>query len=167
MSLLELGSFSARGQSGVANVRQGQAATPFRTAFTQGAIEGQDRINAYELQRMEADRVRRRGLSKAATPLQIEPEATANAARTASMSSPTNEESTPVMDMFFCLDNLAAIRTQARDSTLKDFSDYWAADNVKKAPNPPNTFEPTRLVRGNHPLIVGPLLQSGQNQSCR
>jgi hypothetical protein len=25
-------------------------------------------------------------------------------------------------------------------------------DNVKTAPNPPNTFEPNRIVRGNHPL---------------
>jgi hypothetical protein len=101
---------------------------------------------------MEADRVRRRGLREAAPPLQMEPEATANAARTASMSSPTTVESTPVMDMFFCLDNLLAIRAEARDFALKDFSDYWAADNVKTAPNPPRTFEPTRIVRGNHPL---------------
>ncbi len=68
------------------------------------------------------------------------------------MSSPTNVENTPVMDMFFCLDNLATIRTEARNYTLKEYSDYYAADNVKKAPNQPNTFEPTRLVRGNHPL---------------
>ena len=72
---------------------------------------------------MEADRVRKRGLREAATPLQIEPEATANAARTASISSPTSVESTPVMDMFFCLDNLLAIRAEARDFTLKDVSD--------------------------------------------
>jgi hypothetical protein len=102
----------ARAQSSVANVGRGQAATPFKTAFTQGAIKAQDRINADELQRMEEDRVRRRGLREAATPLQIEPEATANAARTASMSSPANVESTPVMDMFFCLDNLLAIRAE-------------------------------------------------------
>jgi hypothetical protein len=101
---------------------------------------------------MEEDRVRRRSLREAATPLQVEPVTTTDAARTASMSSPTTVVSTPVMDMFFCLDNLVAIRTEARDFTLKDFSDYYAADNVKTAPNPPNTFEPTRLVRGNHPL---------------
>jgi hypothetical protein len=113
----------ARGQSSVANVGRGQAATPFRSAYTQRAINEQDRVNAEELQRMEADRVRRRGLREAATPLQMEPEATANAARTASMSSPTTVESTPVMDMFFCLDNLLAIRAEARDFTLKDVSD--------------------------------------------
>ncbi len=60
------------------------------------------------------------------------------------MSSPTTVEGTPVMDMFFCLDNLFAIRAEAGDFTLKDFSDYWAADNVKTAPNLPHTFEPTR-----------------------
>ncbi len=85
----------ARGQSGVANVRRGQAATPFKTAFTQEAIEGQDRINAHELQRLEEDRVRKRRLRGAAAPLQVEPEATTIAARTASMASGTTTASTP------------------------------------------------------------------------
>jgi hypothetical protein len=142
----------ARGQLSVSNVVQGQAATLSMKKYSQPVIDSHDRINADHFQQMEADRVRRRSLREAAAPFQMEPEATANAARTASMSSPTTVESTPVMDMFFCLDNLLAIRAEAGDFTLKDFSDYWAADNVKTAPNQPRTFEPTRLVRGNHPL---------------
>ncbi len=101
---------------------------------------------------MEADRVRRRGLREAGTPLQVDPEESTDAARTVSIASNITVVNTPVMDMFFCLDNLVAIRAEARDFTLKNFSDYYAADNVKTAPSPPNTFEPTRLVRGNHPL---------------
>jgi hypothetical protein len=51
---------SARGQSGVPNVRQGQAASPLRTAFTQGAIERQDQFDAHILQNLADDRVRAR-----------------------------------------------------------------------------------------------------------
>jgi hypothetical protein len=130
---------------------RGQEATPFKTAFTRGAIEEQDRVNDFELQRMAADRVRQRGLREPARPLQVEPEATTGAARTESIS-PTTVVSTPVLDMFFCIDHLADIRTEAGDYTLKDYSDYYAPDSIKKAPNPPKTFEPTRLVKGNHPL---------------
>ncbi len=125
----------ARGQSGVANVRRGLAVTPFRTAFTQEAMEGQDRINAHELQRMEADRVMRRGRREAATPLQVEPEAATDAARTASTASDTTVESTPVMDMRFCIEHLDVIRNEAGDSPLSDFSDYWASDHSKTTPN--------------------------------
>jgi hypothetical protein len=56
------------------------------------------------------------------------------------------------MDMFFCRDNLFAIRAEAGDFTLKDFSDYWASGNEKTSPNLPRTFEPNRMVKGNHPL---------------
>jgi hypothetical protein len=118
----------ARGQLSVSNVVQGQAATLSMKKYSQPVIDSHDRINADHLQRMEEDRVRRRSPREAEAPLQMEPEATANAARIASMSSPTTVESTPVMDMFFCLDNLFAIRAEAGDFTLKDFSDYWAAD---------------------------------------
>jgi hypothetical protein len=132
---------------------RGQAATSFRTAFRQGEIEGQDRLNAHMLQILAEDRVRARSRREAETPPQTEPVGTANAARAASTASLTNPvASTPVMDMFFCIGNLVDIRAEAGDFTLKDFSDYYAPDNVKKAPNAPNTFEPTRLVRGNHPL---------------
>ncbi len=47
---------------------------------------------------------------------------------------------TPVMDMRFCIDNLDAIRAEAGDFSLKDFSDYWAPDNGKTAPSAPNIF---------------------------
>jgi hypothetical protein len=119
-----------------------QAATSSRTAFTQGVIEGQDRFNAHILQSLAEDRIRARSRREAEALPQTEPAATANASRTELVSSPTNVERTQVMDMFFCLSNLAAIRAEAGDFTLKDFSDYYAPDNVKKTPNLPNTFEP-------------------------
>jgi hypothetical protein len=58
-------------------------------------------------------------------------------------SSPAEEDTTlsvPVMDMRFCTDHLDAIRSEAGDFTLKDFSDYWAPDNKSLAPNKLNTF---------------------------
>jgi hypothetical protein len=58
----------------------------------------------------------------------------------------------PVMDMHFCMDNLDAIRSEAGDFTLRDFSDYWAPDNRKITPNGPNKFVPNRLVSGSNPL---------------
>ncbi len=64
----------------------------------------------------------------------------------------TSAACTPVMDMRFCINNLDAIRAEAGDFSLKDFSDYWAPDNGKTAPSAPNTFIPSRLVRGNNPL---------------
>jgi hypothetical protein len=127
----------ARGQLSVANVGQGQAVTLSRTMFSQPVIESHDRTNAEHLRRMEADRVKKRRqreaaterqreaepTAKTATERQREAEATANAARTASTSSPTSAESTQVMDMRFCISNLDAIRAEAGDFTLKDFSD--------------------------------------------
>jgi hypothetical protein len=56
------------------------------------------------------------------------------------------------MDMRFCINNLVAIRAEAGDFSLKDFSDYWAPDNEKTAPNLPKTFVPNGMVRGNNPL---------------
>jgi hypothetical protein len=56
------------------------------------------------------------------------------------------------MDMRFCINNLDAIRAEAGDFSLKDFSDYWAPDNRQTTPMAPNTFIPSRLVRGNNPL---------------
>jgi hypothetical protein len=117
-------------------------------------------------QRMEADRVKKRHQRESAAELQREAEATAKAAadrqreaeasaspaRTESSSSSSTAESTRVMDMRFCINNLDSIRREAGDFTLKDFSDFWAPDNVKTAPNLPNTFEPLRMVKGNHPL---------------
>jgi hypothetical protein len=64
----------------------------------------------------------------------------------------TTAACTPVMDMLFCINNLAAIRSEAGDFSLKDFSEYWAPDNSKTAPIAPNTFIPSRLMRGNNPL---------------
>ncbi len=64
----------------------------------------------------------------------------------------TTAACTPVMDMLFCTNNLDAIRSEAGDFSLKDFSDYWAPDNRKTALNAPNTFVPNRLVGGNNPL---------------
>jgi hypothetical protein len=64
----------------------------------------------------------------------------------------TTAACTPVMDMLFCINNLDAIRSEARDFFLKDFLDYWAPDNRQTAPSAPNTFIPSRLVRGNNPL---------------
>ncbi len=64
----------------------------------------------------------------------------------------TTAACTPVMDMLFCINNLDAIRSEAGDFSLKDFSDYWAPDNRNTAPSAPNTFIPSRLVRGNNPL---------------
>jgi hypothetical protein len=61
----------------------------------------------------------------------------------------TTAACTPVMDMLFCINNLDAIRSEAGDFSLKDFSDYWAPDNRKTAPNAPSTFVPSRLARGN------------------
>jgi hypothetical protein len=46
----------------------------------------------------------------------------------------TTAACTPVMDMLFCINNLDAIRSEAGDFSLKDFSDYWAPDNRKTAP---------------------------------
>jgi hypothetical protein len=51
-----------------------------------------------------------------------------------------------------CIANLDAIRSEAGDFTLRDFSDYWAPDNRKTTPNGPNTFVPNRLVNGSNPL---------------
>jgi hypothetical protein len=56
------------------------------------------------------------------------------------------------MDMLFCINNLDAIRSEAGDFSLKDFSDYWVPDNGKTASSAPNTLIPSRLVRGNNPL---------------
>jgi hypothetical protein len=58
------------------------------------------------------------------------------------------------MDMRFCISNLDAIRAEAGDFTLKDFSDYWAPDNEKTAPNLPNTFVPNRIVIWAEPDLV-------------
>jgi hypothetical protein len=137
----------ARGLLSAANVRQGQA-----TKFSQPSVESQDRINAEHLRLMEARRVEKRLQREAVTERQREAEVTSNGARTASTSSPITAESTQVMDMRFCISNLNAIRAEAGDFTLKDFSDYWAPDNEKTAPNLPNTFVPNRIVRGNYPL---------------
>jgi hypothetical protein len=151
----------ARGQSGVANARRGQAATPFKTAFTQGAIEGQDQMNARVLQSLEEDRVRQKRLRGAAAPLQVEPEATTIAARTASMASDTTAAITPVMGMRFCIEHLEVIRNEAGNSPLSDFSDYWAPDHSKTTPNLPNTFVPLRMLKGSSPLWR-PFYNSGQ-----
>ncbi len=64
----------------------------------------------------------------------------------------TTAARTPVMDMLFGINNLDAIRSEAGDFSLKDFSDYWAPDNGETAPNAPNTFVPNRLAIGNNPL---------------
>jgi colicin import membrane protein len=133
----------SRGQLGAPNVEQGQAATLSMRKFSQSSIDSQDRINAEHLQRMEANRVEKRrqreaeeqrqreaeSTAKAAAENPREAEATASAARTASTSSSTTAESTQVMDMQFCINNLNAIRAEAGDFALKDFSDYWAPDN--------------------------------------
>jgi hypothetical protein len=68
------------------------------------------------------------------------------------MLSRTTAACTPVMDKLFCINNLEAIRSEAGDFSLKDFSDYWAPDNRKTAPNAPNTIVPSRLVSENKPL---------------
>ncbi len=128
----------ARGQQRSANEGQGQAATRSGPKFSQSEIEFQDRMNAEHIQRMEAERVKRRRRREVETALQreaeataetpaerlMETEATANAARTAPSPSSSSEESSPVMDMRFCISNLNAIRAEAGDFTLKDFSDY-------------------------------------------
>jgi hypothetical protein len=138
----------AKGQLRAANVGQGQAATK----FSQPSIDSQDRINAEHLQRMEADRVEKRRQREAAAERQKEADESANAARPASLLSSSTAESTRVMDMRFCISNLDSIRREAGDFTLKEFSDYWAPDNEKTAPNLPSTFVPTRMVRGSYPL---------------
>jgi hypothetical protein len=120
--------------------RQGQAATLPMARFSQPRIDSQDRINEDDLRRMEADRVEKRRQRESATERQREAEATANAARTVPTSSPTTAGSTQVMDMHFCISNLDAIRAEAGDFTLKDFSDYWAPDNRQTAPSAPRTL---------------------------
>ncbi len=58
----------------------------------------------------------------------------------------------PVMDMRFCINNLDAIRMEAGDSPLSEFSDFWAPDHRKTTPNRANTFVPNCLVKGSNPL---------------
>jgi hypothetical protein len=71
---------------------------------------------------------------------------------------------TPVMDMHFCIDNLDAIRSEAGDFPLKEFSDYWAPDSMKTTTtNGPNTFVPNRLIRGSNPLWA-PFYDSGETR---
>jgi hypothetical protein len=53
----------------------------------------------------------------------------------------------PVIDMRFCIDNLASLRIEAADHSLTDFSDYWAPDFPKTTPNKPNTFVPNHLLK--------------------
>jgi hypothetical protein len=66
-----------------------------------------------------------------------------------------------VMDMRFCISHLDAIMREAGDFTLKDFSDYWAPDNKKTAPNKPNTFVPNRLVQGSSNPLWAPFYDPG------
>jgi hypothetical protein len=63
----------------------------------------------------------------------------------------TTASSTPVMDMQFCIDNLSAIRNEAGDSLLSEFSDFWASDHSKTTRNRPNTFVPNRMLKGSSP----------------
>jgi hypothetical protein len=58
----------------------------------------------------------------------------------------------PAMDMRFCIDNLEAIRKEAGDFNLSEFSDFWTPDHRKMIPNRPNTFVPNHLVKGSNPL---------------
>jgi hypothetical protein len=71
------------------------------------------------------------------------------------------DSTTPVMDMRFCIEHLDAIRNEAGDFHLSDFSDYWAPDHQKTTPNLPNTFVPLRMLKGSNPLW-GPFYNSGQ-----
>ncbi len=58
----------------------------------------------------------------------------------------------PVIDIRFCIDNLASLRIEAVDHSLTDFSDYWAPDFPKTNPNKPNTFVPNHLLKPSNPL---------------
>jgi hypothetical protein len=50
----------------------------------------------------------------------------------------------PVKDMRFCINSLDAIRREADDFPLSNFSDCWASDHRKTTPNRENTFVPNR-----------------------
>jgi hypothetical protein len=76
----------------------------------------------------------------------------------------TTASSTPVMDMQFCIDNLSAIRNDAGDFSLSEFSDFWAADHWKTTRNRPNTFEPIRLLKVNNNPLWGPFYDSGRTR---
>ncbi len=107
-----------------------------RTEESRARAEAADREKAAALLARDEARKERRRQREAA------------AAYDASLSTFT----VPVMDMRFCISNLEAIRLEARDFTLKDFSDYCAPDNKKTTPNRPNTFVPNRLARDDNPL---------------
>jgi hypothetical protein len=126
-------------------VEQAQAET---ARLRQVAAVGERVQVATELQMLEQDQEQ----TLAATQLRSEEDRNERRRlkEVATATRPTPIE--PVIDMRFCIDNLASLRIEGADHSLTDFSDYWAPDFPKTTPNRPNTFVPNHLLRGSNPL---------------
>jgi hypothetical protein len=90
-----------------------------RAQRVQSLEEAQEHeVAAGRLELIEANRERRRQKEAAASSVPAVPGAPV-----------------PVMDTRFCISHLDAIRSEAGDFTLKDFSNYWAPDNKMTTTN--------------------------------
>ena len=110
------------------------------------------RVDAARLQQAAAVEEQERGIGCSAVERRPNGARSQDGASTASTLADPTASTTPVLDMQYCIEHLDAIRKEAGNSTLSEFSDYWAPDHSKTTPNRPHTFEPVRMVKGNNPL---------------
>jgi hypothetical protein len=110
--------------------------------------EAHARIELARVRRAAANVEQEQAASRLALEEGINEARVQNEASSATTPARTTASSTPVMDMQFCIDHLNAIRNEARDFPLSEFSDFWASDHWKTTPNRATDVERQQPVMG-------------------